>query len=351
MDWRARDLFRSTAVLTVASGLALVAVGLPLWKPLLLAAVLAGALSTAHERLARALGSRRGLSAALVTAGVVAVGLAPLAVVAVVVVKQAIRAVEFVHDRVQREGAGRLLAPLPDWLEREIERALAGSPRGPHDLPGRLARWPGLRQALGALAALVGSTTRLALAVGLTLVALFFLLRDGPALIEWAEGGAAMPPGRLRALLLELRAVSRSVLGAQLVSGLAQAVVATIGYLAAGVPSPVLFGALSLAASFIPIGGVAAFVGAPLAGLLWLTGSPGRAVFVLLWTALLTGAVDYLVRPLVVRGGTKLPGGVVFFALLGGLMTFGPIGLIVGPLVLALFLSASAVARRDRTGA
>jgi predicted PurR-regulated permease PerM len=61
----------------------------------------------------------------------------------------------------------------------------------------------------------------------------------------------------------------------------------------------------------------------------------------------LTGLIDNVLRPLLVRGGTHLHSGLVFFSLLGGLLTFGPVGIVVGPLVLALFLSVNAVQRRE----
>jgi predicted PurR-regulated permease PerM len=338
----------STRFLAIASAVALIAVGLPLWKPLLLAAVLAGTLSAVHERLARALGSRRVLSAALLSIGVLLVLIGPLCVLAVVLVKETLRAIVFVRHTLERQGLGEVRSPLPAWVEHALRGALARWSRAQHDLPSELARWPHARQVVGVAAGMIGSMAHVALYAGLMLVAMFFLLRDGPALIDWAERTSPMPPGRLRALLLDLRGVSKSVIGAQLASGLAQATVATVGYLIAGVPAPLLFGVLSLAASFIPIGGVAAFVGVPVAALLWLTGHPGWAIFVVIWTTVLTGLVDYVVRPLVVRGETKLPGGLVFFALLGGLLTFGPIGLVVGPLALALFLSVSAARQRDR---
>ena len=163
------------------------------------------------------------------------------------------------------------------------------------------------------------------------------------------RGTPGHPPGRIRSLLLELRGVSRSVLGAQLGSGLAQAVVATIGYAIAHVPTPVVFGAVSLMASLIPVGGVS-LVGVPLAVLLWLTGHTGWAIFLAAWIVLLTGLIDNVLRPLLVRGGTNLNGGLVFFALLGGLLAFGAIGVVVGPLSLALFLSVAAIQRRGNHG-
>jgi predicted PurR-regulated permease PerM len=337
----------ATRVLWLVSTVALIAVALPLWRPLVLAAVLAGTLSQLHERLAAAVGARRSLSAMLIVASVVLILVAPLCFIAVIVVKEALSAIAFVTQTLKEQGSAGLLAHLPEGVAKYVHDALARDSRTQRNL-AELADWPRAREALGAVAGVVGSTTHVALMAVLMLVALFFLLRDGPILIAWIESTPSMPPGRVRTLLLELRDVSKSVVGAQAASGFAQATVATIGYAVAGVPSPVVFGVLSLAASFIPVGGVS-LVGLPLAGLLWLQGHPGWAIFVALWTILVTGLIDNVVRPMVVRGGTKLNGGLVFFALLGGLLAFGLIGIVVGPLALSLFLSVGAIERREAT--
>ncbi|HEY7371383.1 MAG TPA: AI-2E family transporter [Polyangia bacterium] len=334
----------------MASAAALIAVALPLWRPLLLAAVLAGTLSQIHERLAAAVGGRRSLSAALVTLGVLLVLLPPLALIGAIVVKEALGAVAFVRHTLELQGLPGLHLRLPGWLARWLNEALARGSRTQRDLASELANWPHVRQALGAAAGLVGSATRFALMTVFMLSALFFLLRDGPALISWADRTPTMPSGRVRSLLLELRTVSKSVLGAQLGSGLAQSAVATVGYALAGIPNPLVFGVVSLAASLIPIGGVS-LVGVPLAVLLWLTGRPGWAVFLVVWTVLLTGLIDSVIRPLLVHGATHLNDGLVFFALLGGLLAFGPMGIVVGPLLLALFVSVSAIQRREAAAA
>jgi predicted PurR-regulated permease PerM len=336
----------ATQVLRLAATAAVVAVMLPLWKPLLLGAVLAGAVSQLHERLSAAVGDRRWLSAALVTAGVVLLLLIPVSLIAAIAVKEALGAIAFVTHPVEQRVLPGWLARLPPGLLGWVNEVLGHGARTQRDLAAELAHSPRVRQTLGTVAGVVGSTSRLALMTVLMLVALFFLLRDGPLLIGWAEKTPSMPPGRVRQLLLELRTVSKSVLGAQLGSGLAQSVVATIGYLLAGVPDPVVFGLLSLAASFIPVGGVS-LVGVLLAALLWLTGHPGRAIFLGAWTILLTGLIDNLIRPLLVRGTTHLRTGLLFFALLGGLLAFGPIGIVVGPLALALFLSVTTIERRE----
>ena len=331
----------ATRLLGLAATAAFLALVLPLWRPLLLAAVLAGTLWRLHERLATAVRGRRGLSAALVTAGVTLTLAIPTSFVAALVVRQVPVARAFVTRTLSQQGLADLIARLPARLIPHVNEALA---RAQRDLGSDLATWPHLRQAVASGAVVVGSASHLALMTGLMLVALFFLLRDGAALVAWAERASPLPPGRVRQLLQGLHDVSNAVLVAQLCSGLAQAVVATIGYALAGIPSPVVFGVVSLAAGLIPVGGVS-LVGLPLAVLLWFAGHPGRAIFLAIWTIGLTGLIDNIIRPLLVRGRTKLPGGLVFFALIGGLFALGPIGLIAGPIALALFMSIEAVVR------
>ena len=117
------------------------------------------------------------------------------------------------------------------------------------------------------------------------LIAFFFLLRDGRALVAWLVRTAALPrEPRARRCCDELRAVARSVLGANFITSAAQAAVATAGFFIARAPSPIFFGLLTLIASMIPSVG-SALVTLPVAGLLLLTGHRWAALFLTIWGA------------------------------------------------------------------
>src|SRR5262245_30140 len=223
-----------------------------MWKPLLTAAGLAGTLGGWHDRLAASMGNRRSLSAALATVGVVLVVLIPLTLLGTLVVHEALHLAAVLRHTLEEKGTEGTLAPLPDWAERWADQALERYGKNPRALASELRIWSRSGWVLSTLAAALGSASRLLLMLGLMLVALFFLLRDGHALVDWMERTSPLPAGRLRRLLDELRRVSKSVIGANLATGIAQATVATIGYAIAGVPSPILFGTLTLIASFIP---------------------------------------------------------------------------------------------------
>jgi predicted PurR-regulated permease PerM len=337
----------AVTLLALASLVLLTAVGLPLWKPLLIAAVLAGSLSHLHDRLAQTVGSRRTLSATLMTVGVVLVILVPLGLLGLLVVKEGLGMVSFVRRTLEQKGLEGLLAPLPGWLERWASEAVARWSQASRDLLSGSQVLSRTGWAFGAAAGVLGSVWNLILLMALMLVALFFLLRDGHALVAWIERSSPLPATQLRAVLAELRRVSKSVIGAHLATGFIQAAVATIGYAVAHVPSPLFFGVLTLGASFIPSVGTAV-VGLPLAGLLWLMGHGGWAIFLLAWTTFVSGLVDNVVRPLLVHGKTDLHGALIFFSLVGGILAFGPMGVVVGPLALALFLSATTILGQER---
>lgn len=334
-------------VLGAAATLLIALVAWPLWKPLLIAAVLAGVLHPAYEAVVRRLRGRRSLVAVLFTLATVILILIPLALLAMIVVREAIDAFALIRDTIAKEGIEGLIARAPDsmegWLRRlqkylpvEIDRAKAQFMAG--------GRW-----ALGAVSGAVAMLARFGFQLVMMLIAYFFLLRDGRALVEWLAHATPLPGGRVRELMSEFRKVSRSVLGANFVTGGVQAAIATIGFFIARAPSPIFFGLLTLMASLIPSVGTA-LVTLPVAGLMLLLGHPWAALFLAAWGLVVVGLIDNLLRPLLIRGGVQIHGALIFFALLGAMAAFGAAGLFVGPLALAFFLATVRTARRAREG-
>jgi predicted PurR-regulated permease PerM len=80
---------------------------------------------------------------------------------------------------------------------------------------------------------------------------------------------------------------------------------------------------------------------------MYLGGHSYSAIFLAAWGILAVGLIDNVVKPYLIRGGIELHGAVVFFALLGGLAYFGPVGLIAGPLVVSFFLAVIRMWDRD----
>jgi predicted PurR-regulated permease PerM len=207
-----------------------------------------------------------------------------------------------------------------------------------------IARARGLAADVAESAAAIAQT--LAATLGSTLLGLLFamlsmhyILRNWESVSHRAEETFPLRPDYTASLFTEFRKVGRTTLLGAVGTAMAQGLTATAGYAIAGVPEPAFFGALTTIASFVPGVGVL-LVLVPLATGLFLVDQPGHAIVVLIWgLVLVVGVCDYIVRPRLVRGETKVPALVTFAALFGGVEVLGLKGLIVGPVLMALALS------------
>ncbi len=330
--------------LVAASGALVLAVALPLWQPLLIAAVLAAAVMPWQDRLSAALGGRRQVAGGLLVLALVLLVLAPFAWVVSVAVREAIQAVQFVRTTLQTQGPEGLLAYLPDRLAGLVREALTGVSTGAEEIASVLAK-RGL-----ATAAVVGgalsATAQSILQAVLLVIAFYFFLVGGRRLVAWIAG-ISPAPEETQALAAALRNASRSVLASLFLTALVQGAAATVGYFIAQVPNPIFFGLLTFLAAFIPSVGTT-IVALPLAGLVLAMGHPWSALFLASWAILVVGLIDNVVKPLLIKEGLRLDGAVLFFALIGGLALFGAVGLLVGPLAVASFV---AVVSRAATSA
>lgn len=192
---------------------------------------------------------------------------------------------------------------------------------------------------VGALNALVG------LAVMLFL--LFFFLRDGDRMVATTVHLIPLPLERRNQLMDHIGAVIRAVVFGSLLTALVQGVLVAIGFRLVGLPSPVVFGALGAVAALIPLVGTA-LVLVPAVGVLLLQGRWVAALFLLGWSVAVVSSADNVVRPLFISGRAQISTLPVFLGLLGGVSAFGPIGLVLGPVVLALALALVRFAAESR---
>jgi predicted PurR-regulated permease PerM len=330
-------------VLLIGSLVLVAAVLRPLGVALFIAVVLALILGPLQERLSARLRGRRNLAAAVIVLGVLVLLVGPLAALSAVVVNEIVDGVNFVVATVKSEGASGLIAMLPATLHELAMRGLAYL----GDLQ-QLLRNLGAQG--GKAAAFVGSalaaTGELALDLATMLIALFFLLVGGNDLLAWIDDVSPLRRGQTRELLAEFKKVSHAVVTSTVITAAVQALAALAGYLIAQVPHPFFFTALTFFVALIPVLGAASvcFVAALL---LVATGHPYMAAFLAAWGALVVGLVDNIVKPFLIKGDVEMSGAVVFFALIGGIAAFGMVGLLIGPLAVALFLALLRIYRRD----
>jgi predicted PurR-regulated permease PerM len=144
----------------------------------------------------------------------------------------------------------------------------------------------------------------------------------------------------------DFRQTSVSVLVATLGTAAIQAATAAVGYVIARPPKILFLILATFVVALIPaIGGAFVVVGVAL--LLLATGHPIAGTFLGIWGLVVVSLSDNVARPYLLKGGMELHGGLVFFALLGGLSAFGGIGLLIGPLILTFLVAVLKLYRRE----
>jgi predicted PurR-regulated permease PerM len=173
----------------------------------------------------------------------------------------------------------------------------------------------------------------------ITLIALFFVFRDGAWLADRALETADRllgDPGEL--LASKIADAIRGTVNGTVAVAVVEGVIIGVGYVLTGVPHPLLFAVLTIAFAMLPFGAWAAFTAAALV-LLVHGGSllAAAGVFGLGATVMLIG--DNLIHPVLVGGTTRLPFLLALIGVFGGLRTFGLIGLFLGPVIMTAVLT------------
>ncbi len=335
---------RTILVLTIIAIVLLALIVQPFASALFVAAVMAGALHPWYERLVAGVRGRRQVAAGLTTAAVLLMVVLPLAVISVVLAKEVADGAAYVRRTLQSEGVQGLVNDLPRPLRALAEKARGQLPQDSQDLQQLTEEQRG--RAAAAVGGMLSATWGVVVQMAMMLIAFFFFLVDGPSLVDWLEDVMPLGRGQTRRLLSEFRRVSVAVIVSSVATAAIQAAVALVGYLVARVPNPFFFAIVTLIVALVPAVG-AGGVCLAAAAIMYLGGHPYSALFLALWGVLAVGLIDNVVKPYLIRGGIELHGAVVFFALVGGLAYFGPVGLLAGPLIISFFLAVVRMWDRD----
>jgi predicted PurR-regulated permease PerM len=341
-----RDLAarRFLFVLLIVTLLLVGYVAWPLASALLLAGVLAVVLAPLQRRLSRWLGGREGVAAGILVVAVLLLLVGPLLGLTAFLAKEATEGVRFILETVRSEGFTGLLEKLPGPLDGYANRMLAWLGDLGQFVQKHVTEHGG--KAASAVAAAVVATGSLVFDLVMMLIALYFLLVGGKDFLNWLDSVSPLRPGQTKELVAEFRKVAYAVIVATVATAAVQAVVAFVGYLIAKVPHPVFFATLTFFVALIPaIGAAGVCLFAAL--ILLVTGHPYMSLFLAVYGVLVVGLIDNVVKPLLIKGELEMGGAVVFFALIGGIAAFGMVGLLIGPLAVASFLTLLRMYRRD----
>ncbi|MFT4604737.1 MAG: putative PurR-regulated permease PerM [Rhodothermales bacterium] len=303
---------------------------------LLLAAIFSGMSTKLFRQLKTRFRGREGL-AAISTILILLVGIGvPLGIFLGIVVTQAVDVSQSARP----------------WIEAQIERPgllqdyLQTVPFLGEMLPDEAA----IASKLGEFASSIGSllansvvefsrgTANFFLMLFVMMYAMYFFLTNGRAILNRILYYIPLKAEVEEELVEKFVIVTRAVLKGSLVIGLIQGALAGASFWVAGVPGWAFWTAVMVVLSLVPAIG-SALVWIPAVAYLAVTGNGGAALGVGLWCGIVAGSVDNFLRPALVGKDTKLPDLLVLVGTLGGIFLFGAVGFILGPIVVALFLS------------
>jgi len=230
----------------------------------------------------------------------------------------------------------RFIQSIP-WIGEHAQRGIDLLAGEPAVLGEQIASW--LQSWSSELTGLLGGVGRAIGKLLLVMITVFFFYRSGEAIRTQSRLFVNNVLGdQLNPYFRTAGAMTRAVLYGFLATAVAQGLIAGIGYKLFGVRDSVLLGAMTGVLSIIPIIGTAVIWG-PLSAYFLISGHIWKGVLLLLWGILLVHPTDNILRPLLISNATHVPFIVVLFGVIGGVAACGPVGVFVGPVILAVGLA------------
>jgi predicted PurR-regulated permease PerM len=310
------------------------------------AACVALLLAPVQKRLSVVLGNRPTLAAALLVLVSTVVILVPVLTSLFLLARQVALFLEWI--RVQPllgpEELQRFWEQLPQrypglrawiaWLQAQVTPLVSGSIE---QLAGR---------ANVVLQNVLGRVTHAAVDLGLFLLMLFFLLRDGGRLRTELTPISPFSAEQEHQIFDHLEKTIKGALQAVVVVPVVQGILAGIGFMLFGVPSPFVWGTAVIIAATVPL------IGSPLGWLpacayLLVQGRTGPAVGLLVYSIVIVSGSDNVIKPMLLRGSARIHPLLGFLSIIGGVLAFGVFGFLIGPVILSLVLSAIRIYRLD----
>jgi len=311
----------------------------PFLAPIAWAIVLAHVTWPLHLRLKNAIGTWPTLCALIMVMSTVVLILLPLLWFALVIQSNVVNGY---HALGMYLSSGKSL--LPDavlnvpWLGQELQSWTKTHLGDATALNQQLTLWA--KQGSTQLVDFFGNVGRNAAKAVFTSITLFVLYRDGENILRITKAGLCKLLGqRVHVYVQTAGETIRAVTFGIILIATAQGLIAGVGFQLLGISHAVLAGVLTAIASLVPIVGTFLIWG-PVSLWLLINDQPWQAAGLFAWGTLLIGTADNLIRPLVISKMMRVSFLLVMFGVFGGIVAFGLIGLFIGPIVLAVALTA-----------
>ena len=196
----------------------------------------------------------------------------------------------------------------------------------------------GLRWVAGNLNSFLSGVVSFVSQLLLVLIAMFFFYRDGGKLREFALKWSPLADNYDEGIIAKVTLAVDLVVKGALTTAIIQGALVGVGFALFGIPNPILWGVIASIIAFIPVVG-SSIVTVPAGVLLILSGSLWSGVGLICWAVFVVGLIDNITRPMLIHRGVDIHPFVIFLSVLGGLVYFGPVGFLAGPIVFAFFFS------------
>jgi len=196
----------------------------------------------------------------------------------------------------------------------------------------------GLSWILNHLGAVFSNLANIAATTFLFLTSLFYLFKDGVKLRKKIVHLSPLKDTDDEMIINKLESAMNSVIKGNFVVALIQGTMTAVGFAIFGVPNFILWGTVAAITSMIPTLGTA-LVFVPTIIILFIGGQYFSAFGLLIWDMVAVGLIDNLLGPKLISRGTELHPLLILLAVLGGIIFFGPVGFLLGPIILSLLFA------------
>lgn len=192
--------------------------------------------------------------------------------------------------------------------------------------------------AFQSITALLGNIAGFFISLVLVVLTLYYFLRDGGKFRAFVEGVFPLSHSHETLLVEKLESAVKGVVQGAFTVALLQGSVATVGFVIFGVPQPLLWGIFAVLSSLVPTVGTLLATG-PAIVYLFLSGHTGAGIGLAIWAFISIQALDNFVSPKLIGNKTKLHPLLTLLSIIGGLRLFGPLGFLMGPILMAMFMA------------
>ncbi|MFA4890349.1 MAG: AI-2E family transporter [Candidatus Paceibacterota bacterium] len=307
-----------------------------IFKPFLYVIVLAIVFATVfgplHKKMLAMTRDRKSLAALLVTATILAVVVVPLTFLGIQIFQEASGLYSSLVGNGDATNLSRVVGDTIQGLARFSPVPIEFSV----DVNQYLKQ--GLSWLLQHLGPLFANVAKAMASVFIFLIALYYLFKDGHKLKRAIVALSPLQDIHDETIFNKLTSAINSVIKGNLAVAIIQGILTAIGFAIFGVPNATLWGSVAAIAALIPGIGTA-LVLLPAILYLFFSGEMLFAVGLLIWGVTAVGLVDNFLGPKLVGRGTRLHPFLILLSILGGIVFFGPLGFLLGPLVLSLLFA------------